>query len=129
METRGIVKEIKGKYVKVKVYKESACGSCNKCTESEKSTGEYEIESDILFEAGEEVIIEMDNKTIFKAGFIVYIFPLFLFFLFYFVFDMILKNKDKAVYFSFVGLFLGFVCLFFIDKIKGKDIKLKIYKI
>ncbi|NLK62240.1 MAG: SoxR reducing system RseC family protein [Fusobacteria bacterium] len=129
MKTCGIITKIDGKKIEVTVYKESSCASCNKCIESDKNIGTFEVETDEIYSISEEVAVEIDSKFILKNSILLYIFPVVMFFLFYFIGELFFTNKDFPIYFSFLSIIISFFILKILDKKKNKKMDLKIYKL
>ena len=122
MKSSGLVKKKIGNKVTISMYKESACSHCNKCSDSAKIANEFTFISDKEnIEIGDILTFEMEDNQVFKAALIVYIIPLIIMFLAYFIADKIRLSEGQCIGASFSGLIISFVCIFFYDKFIVKN--------
>lgn len=122
MKQLGIVKEINGNIIIVKVFKDTGCSHCDSCSEGDKFSGEYSFTSDEKYLIGDEVSFEMDDKTIFNLGLLIYILPILSLFLFYYISSLFSIKEGIKILCSFLGVAFTFLIIFIIDKVKGKHI-------
>lgn len=81
------------------------CGSCESCVfQNELKTPAL---NRIQARPGQKVLIESQTSRIFKAAFLVYVFPLLLFLAGFFVSSALSLGETAEIICSFVGLILG----------------------
>ncbi|HWQ59378.1 MAG TPA: SoxR reducing system RseC family protein [Clostridia bacterium] len=76
MRQTGVVVESRGKTAVVRFQKSGACGRCNACFRLGDSEAEVEIDNLLGAREGDEVVIELHGKSVFRASLIVYGVPL-----------------------------------------------------
>jgi sigma-E factor negative regulatory protein RseC len=76
MVERGLVSEIRGGRLIVKIKRHPACGACKACDTGESREMILELENSIGAESGEEVNIELDDSMILKSAALFYALPL-----------------------------------------------------
>jgi positive regulator of sigma E activity len=113
MDGKGIVRYIDNNKVVILPYKKSGCDKCKTCTEGGKFQKEYEfrIKENPGIETGDIVSFSVKDKKILKYSFIIYIFPLFGFFLGNFLVKLLFTNSSEIM--EVLGSFLG-MGIFFI---------------
>jgi len=126
MEACGIVKKVDGKKVAISILKNSACGSCDKCSADSKKAGEQSFITDLSLKEGDHVSFQIEDKSILKLGVFIYLFPAFAIFLGYFVASTLSLTEPVRILSSFVSFFLYYVFIFIFDKIWGKSFLKKI---
>lgn len=96
------------------------CGSCESCVfQNELKTP---ARNSIQASPGQKVLIESQSSRIFKAAFLVYVFPLLLFLAGYLVSAALSLGETAGILCSFAGLIIGGVILVFSQKrIREKD--------
>lgn len=96
------------------------CGSCESCVfQNELKTP---ARNSIQASPGQKVLIESQSSRIFKAAFLVYVFPLLLFLAGYLVSAALSLGETAGILCSFTGLIIGGVILVFSQKrIREKD--------
>ncbi|WP_291943813.1 SoxR reducing system RseC family protein [Cetobacterium sp.] len=122
MKSSGLVKKIVGNKVIVSMYKESACSHCSKCSDSAKIANDFTFISNVdNIKIGDIITFEMEDNQVFKAAIIVYIIPLILMFLTYFIASNMGLSEGKCIGASFSGLVIAFIGIFFYDKFVVKN--------
>lgn len=111
MTNRGIIKQIlDDNMVMVEVRRESACGhdcaSCKGCGDSAR-TSSVIAKNDIGAEIYDEVIVDASTNKILKGAMYVYIIPLILFFVGYFIFGN--TSEILATVSGIAGFIIGIV--------------------
>ena len=120
MKEYAIVESTFSEYAVVSVKRSTACGdSCAVCpakcnTRSNKIT----VKNLAGASAGDKVVIEMLTSTILKSAFLVYIFPLIMLFLGYFVGEYKGFSQNLSVVFSLAMFLLTFLLLYLYDKVR-----------
>lgn len=96
------------------------CGSCESCVfQNELKTP---ARNSIQASPGQKVLIESQSSRIFKAAFLVYVFPLLLFLAGYLVSAALSLGETAGILCSFAGLIIGGVILVCSQKrIREKD--------
>ena len=129
MTNTGIISEINGGKVKIKVLRESVCGgNCESCSGCELKNHfiDADIKTELDFEpkTGDRVNIFMDDKLFYRYSFIGYAL---------FVVFMILgavagysatKDEQKAILCAFSGILLAFVVVKLCFKNKKSGLKI-----
>ncbi|MGX6591559.1 SoxR reducing system RseC family protein [Cetobacterium ceti] len=116
MKKNGMVKSLDNNYATLSIFKESACSHCSKCSESNKIANEIRIKNENNLEIGDIVTFEMEDGLILRAALLVYILPIILFFLGYFVGDFFKFSEVIKIFMSFLFLVLSFLGLYFYDR-------------
>ena len=105
MTKLGFVREIKGNMAYVRFLRESACGgNCSSCGGCGTKPFDKWMENTLELNVGDKVEVETDNNKILLSAFMVYIFPLLLFFISAFSVSFLWGN--------FVGTIAGIVVFF-----------------
>lgn len=120
MEACGIVKKANGKEVEISILKNSACGSCDKCSANSKKAGEQTFITTLDLKEGDQVSFEIESKSILKLGIFIYLIPSFSIFLGYFVATLFSFSEPIRILFSFSSFFLSYFFIFLFDKFWGK---------
>ena len=115
----GVVKEVYNGYIRVKVYKTS-CGKCQTCTEEGRGVEEIDIKTKGHFQVGDPVRFEIEDKSIFGMGILVYIVPVFFFFGGYFVASLFGVGEGGSILVSFLSMALCFMAIHLFDKYLGE---------
>jgi sigma-E factor negative regulatory protein RseC len=117
MEELGRVVEVKGNFVKVVIPTKEACKKCGACLITALGKEAVaEAENKARAKVGDMVKVEIREKTALLAAFILYGFPLILFFLGYFFGDYLGKTMGRggegiAILSAFIFLFLSFLLI------------------
>ncbi len=131
MQSTGVVNRINGLEAVVLIKRESACGDncagCGGC--SAGALREVLAENSLGADIGDVVIIEMNTGKVINAAIFVYIVPLLLLFLGYFIFFNLFKTELTAIFGGFLLMVLAFVFLFKLDKKFKKNYVHKIIEI
>ena len=75
---------------------------------------------------GEIIEFEIDDKNLLKLSFLVYIVPLILMFISYGLASTLDFSENKRILSSFLGLIIGLILIYIIDKTKGNTLLAKI---
>ena len=96
------------------------CGSCESCVfQNELKTPAL---NKIQARPGQKVLIESQTSRIFKAAFLVYVFPLLFFLLGYLLSVALSLGETAGIIFSFAGLVIGAVIVVLSQRrIREKD--------
>ena len=131
MRETGIVKKVYDGYAQIQSVRKTACGdSCASCSGGCKLTKNMvSANNDIGAEVGDVVEFEASTNKVLKSAFLVYILPLIVFFITYFVAAAVLKSNFIAFIISLVMFGLVFVILHFLDKNNHFGINTKIINI
>ncbi|MEG2450986.1 MAG: SoxR reducing system RseC family protein [Clostridia bacterium] len=114
MTERGVVAKVKGKRATVRFDRRSACDSCHMCAVTRDGMKvEVVIENTLNAVVGDFVEVEMGEKFVLTAAFIVYIIPLVLVGIGVGVGSII--STLAQILMSMAGLILGFVIAFLLD--------------
>ncbi len=120
MINKGIVTDVKGKRISVKLYKSSSCSHCSACSEANKYGKIFDFNFDEKVEKGDLVTLEIAEKDVMKAALIVYILPPVFMILGYIVAASLNFSEAKSAIGSFIGLGIAFLFLFLYDKFFAK---------
>lgn len=119
MTELGTIVADSGKYVKVRVERNSACGSCGRCgmTENQKHA-DFFVENTLNANVGDVVELQIPDANTAGMAFVGYILPLIPALAMLFV-SLALKWKEWfAVLMFFAGLAVGYVVVAIIDKVR-----------
>ncbi len=72
----GRVTELSGSMAKVVVKRSSSCENCGACGMGSRQEMQFMLKNDIGAQVGDQVVIEMRSKALYKAAFVVYTIPL-----------------------------------------------------
>lgn len=115
----------------VAVQRQSACAhKCSDCAGCDKMVQMADTvviaENKLHAQKGDLVLVESESKKILTAAMIVYIFPFFLFFVFYFVGQRWSNGKEYLpILLAFLGFALGIVFAIFWDRREKKENNLR----
>lgn len=123
MVNKGIVKEIHGNKIIVKLYKDTACSHCSGCSGNSKFGKDFEFVTDRKAEIGDTVTFEISAGKVIKAASIAYIFPAVAMIGGYLIASKLGASEYESIAASFGALILSFVCLFFYDRLVVKKQK------
>ena len=119
-----VTKLLPGGMAEVAVKRTTACGgNCRSC---ESCVFQNELKTPAVnridAKPGQKVLIESQTSRIFKAAFLVYVFPLVLFLAGYLVTSALSLGESAEIIGSFVGLILGAVIVVLSQRrIREKD--------
>lgn len=130
MKNTGYITEINGENAKIKIVRESACGSnCQSCggCELKEHYIEADIKDDFLYspKVGDEVKITLDNKTFYLYSAFGYAVFVVLIIAGGFLGYGLLKTDSASLFGAAVGVFLGFVILKLLFKNKKTYLKIE----
>lgn len=119
MTELGVVESIRDRNAVVSVKRSTACGdSCITCKAQCNVKGnKITVMNKLGAMPGDLVKIEMKTATVLKSAFMVYILPLLMLFLGYFLGEHKTGNETKAVFLGLVFFAVTFVFLLIWDKI------------
>lgn len=119
MTESGLVIKNKGKYSQVRIGRNSACGSCDKCgmTEKQKYVDFY-VENTLNAQVNDIVEIDIPEANTAKLAFIGYIVPLIPALILLFVSVGLKWAEWLSIVLFFAGLAVGFVVVALIDKFR-----------
>lgn len=113
----GIVKELRGKTADVAITRSSACGdSCASCGLCPGQTARVFAVNDLGAKAGDTVIIDMTDRKILGAAFLVYIVPIIMLIAGYFISYAIFGSEGLSILTGFIFLAVTFIVLMRIDR-------------
>ncbi len=114
----------------VEVNKVSACSTCSLkggCgVSSDDSKNRYTIENTVGAKEGDELLIRIEQKDLYKSVFIVYVLPIIFILISATVVDYLFKKEIYTAVFSLVTAGIYFIALKIIMKNKESDIVVKI---
>ncbi|WP_300357794.1 SoxR reducing system RseC family protein [Fusobacterium sp.] len=121
MTSNGKVIGINGNKIKLRMFKESSCAHCSGCGEANKLARELEITYDGNVEIGDIVTFELEDMKMLKIGFIVYILPILMMIVGFFISKKMGAEEKLSVLVSFIFLIGSFACLHIYDKYFVKE--------
>ncbi len=119
----GLVKDFKDGKATVIMNPQGGCSSCamhGLCGTSDGCT-EHIISTDIDLKPGDKVIVYIDPSKRILSAFLLFIFPITLLVIFYYIANIYLAEK-YAVMFGLAGFVLAFIINRLIDKVWGKNV-------
>ncbi|MBQ7953298.1 MAG: SoxR reducing system RseC family protein [Clostridia bacterium] len=121
MNKNGIVKNIDGNKVTVKIQRDSACGeNCAMCNACPGKNMLITVETDIKLSKGDKVRLETNAKTVLLSAFCVYILPIIL---------LIVGYAVHTLYFGLILMIFSFTILLQVDKKISKKHLIKLSKV
>lgn len=123
MLNKGVIKEINGDKIVVKLYKDTSCSHCSGCSGDGKYGKDFEFTTDKKAEIGDTVTFEISAGKVIKAASIAYVFPAVAMILGYFIASKLGFSENQSIASSFIALGISFVCLFLYDKFVVKKQK------
>lgn len=107
MERMGVVVELNGKFSKVKLMRDSACGSCGACQMGDESKEVFLVaRNNQEAELGDIVEVSMPTAGILSAAFIMYVIPLLSLFVGIVTGSILFKGKNGEIFTALLGLSL-----------------------
>lgn len=117
MQQTGIIQKLHFNTAEVEITRSSACGdSCASCGLCPGRTAVVEAVNDVNASVGDTVIINMSDRKVLSAAFLVYIVPLIMMIIGYFAGFIILKNETFGIITGFFTMTVVFPIIRFIDK-------------
>lgn len=121
MNAVGVVESAEGKYIMVRITRESACGgNCSECGGCGASERIVRAVNAAGAEAGNRVLMKMDSSKVLFAAFLVYILPLVILFAVYAFMFYLTERETVSTVVSIAALCVTFAAVHMIDK-KLKD--------
>lgn len=121
MISSGKVTEINGNKVKLKMYRESSCAHCSGCGDASKLSRELELEIKQKVEIGDIVTFELEDGKMLKIGFLVYIVPILMMILGFYISTRLGYPEKIGALISFLSLVIAFLIVHLIDKFLVKE--------
>lgn len=75
MTEEGVVADVRGGKIIVKIVRQPACGSCKACKTAESQEMEIELDNPIDAKVGQRVRLELDDSAILKGSLVTYGLP------------------------------------------------------
>ncbi len=79
MQSKAMVKSVQGDQCTIMVMRAEACGSCHACSGCKAKPQEYRVLNTLHVQAGEAVVVEMEDKLFFRNVGLLYLMPLLFF--------------------------------------------------
>lgn len=118
-----VIRTVSPGYVEVKVRRQSACasahncGSCDHCSMMENAPEVIVVAQDTRGAAvGDTVTVESASTPVLGAAVVVYLVPIFLFFLGYFITGALGRSEAVAITVGGVGFLLGILSAKLLDR-------------
>lgn len=113
----GIVKKLNSSEAEVEITRSSACGeNCASCGLCPGQTARVFAINDINACVGDRVSIEMSDKNVLGAAFLVYIVPIIALITGYLLSDTIFKNEPLGVLTGIIFMAVSFIIIIRIDR-------------
>lgn len=134
MLSKALVTKVKANRAEIMVMRSEACGSCNACNACHAKPGLHTIDNIISAKEGDFVIVEMEDKVFFKNIAWLYLLPLLLFVGGIWISDYLLakikiNNEAYSLLGGFVGIFIFWVIIRFINKKKESQDMMRMIRI
>lgn len=128
MTKNGIVEDINSGIAKVKILRVSACGeNCVECGACDKKSNTVIAKNTLNAKVNDKVIVNMSDKLVLGAAFLVYIIPLIFLIIGYLIGHIISENTGILLGFTF--MVIAFLIIIYIDKKFNKRYEAEIIKI
>lgn len=121
MTSNGKVIAINGNKITLKMFRESSCAHCNGCGDASKMARELELNYKGDVEIGDIVTFELADGKMLRIGFIVYILPILMMIVGYFISSKLGGAEKINVLISFIFLILSFAGLHIYDRFFVKE--------
>lgn len=123
MEEKGVITKVEEKYVRVKIERHSACSKCDRqcglAVDSEKEETIVNIKrqkgDDFSLQTGQQVVLEMEEKSLIFSALLIYIFPLLVMIAGYFLLERIYQREAWGIIGALIGLATGFGLVKLVD--------------
>lgn len=127
----GVVKNVIDNTAEVAVVRKSSCGeNCGSCSGGCKLTENIvTAKNTVGAKNGDVVEIEASSRAVLGRAFLIYILPLLLFFIVYFIAERLAQSEKTAVISAFIAFAAVFCVLHFFDKRKKLAFETSIVKI
>ena len=143
MVERGIVESIESGWIKIQCSENPYCASCKACEAGKDNIKRLKVKNskNVSLNVGDIVEIYVSPARSIMASFMVFIMPIILFFIFYFLSAGVFKNSGEKIQVlsGLVGIIVGFIINLIYGKIKkdsdlpeitrvlGKDVSTTFY--
>lgn len=113
----GIVKKVSGSAAEIEITRSSACGeNCASCGLCPGRTASVEASNIIGAKIGDMVVIDMADKKVLGAAFLVYIVPVIILIMGYFAGETIFGSETSGIITGFLLMAITFAAMIFTDK-------------
>ncbi len=113
----GIIAKQNGSLAEVEITRSSACGeSCASCGLCPGQTSQVLAVNSAGAKTGDTVIIDMEDKKVLGAAFLVYIVPVITLIAGYFISDALFHSEGLAILTGFIFLAVTFIVLMRLDR-------------
>lgn len=129
MKKHGLITKVLKNSVVISITDSHECDGCTACSHGKSKCDIIEIETSDFFEVGNHVTVEIEDSIYVKGAFLVYLFPLIMFFLGYILAAILKTSENIRIISSFVFLFFSGLISFFIDRFYAKKFLSKSYKL
>ena len=122
MKEVGTVQKIDGEYAFIRVEKKSACGeNCATCKGGCVPTERIiKVKNTKKCQSGDKVALDMNTKKVMSAAFMVYIIPLVMLILGYFLGESLFGNEGSAILSGVVLMIISMIIIAVFDRL-SKD--------
>ncbi len=127
-EDIAVVKEINDHIATIQIKKTDSCKSCSLkgvCGPASKPV-EHQTKTDLELKTGDLVKVYISPGVKLLSSFVVFIFPIFVMIIFYFLGKILIKSENPAILLSIFGLLISGIFIYFIDKKYAKKIHFEI---
>lgn len=121
MTSNGKVIAINGNKLTLMMFKESSCAHCSGCGDANKLARELEITYNGKVEIGDIVTFELADAKMLRIGFLVYVAPILMMIVGYWLSSKFTSDEKLNVLISFIFLVLSFVALHIYDRYFVKE--------
>ena len=117
MVQTGLIKKLHGDIADVEIHRSTACGdNCASCGLCNGRTSIVKAANAAGAAEGDTVLIDMADKKVLGAAFLVYIVPLVLLVAGYFIGSALFKTEPGGIITGFLLMLLSFLPIVFIDR-------------
>ena len=117
MVQTGLIKKLHGDIADVEIHRSTACGdNCASCGLCNGRTTIVKAANAAGAAEGDTVLIDMADKKVLGAAFLVYIVPLVLLVAGYFIGSALFKTEPGGIITGFLLMLLSFLPIVFIDR-------------
>lgn len=113
----GIIRKLNNSEAEVEITRSSACGeSCASCGLCPGQTARVFAVNDLNAQEGDTIVIDMADKKILGAAFLVYIVPIIMLIAGYFISNALFHDESLAILTGFIFLAVTFIVLMRLDR-------------
>ena len=117
MVQTGLIKKLHGNIADVEIHRSTACGdNCASCGLCNGRTTIVKAANAAGAAEGDTVVIDMADKKVLGAAFLVYIVPLVLLVAGYFIGSALFKTEPGGIFTGFLLMLLSFLPIVFLDR-------------